>query len=346
MGYVQEALQVSEGSWIVKDSSLEALIDGLKINLRELHDELKNCMDLNDVEILQHASGGRALQGVLVSRNLEDQLEIRENLLSVPQDAQLHTPSLSRDDKIQEFFSKSQEDQFIRLMDRLGYSETASAKAGFLDFHVQKSASYNTATEEGKMDTQQVYFSTIKYSFIPMSSFHFKGSQLKLSADALRDLQAFSGSQNDLQKQCEQFFHKYGSHVNKGLLHFSGIYWLKCYSYDFHESDMNELKRLQNQIVSASAGFSFDYFGASLKVGVSNLIEGDFSEALMSKTTVEVTKKGGPQTTSNIPLWKCGLVARNSTWNVIDCGSNTVPVWEIIQVQLLEFGEVSVSPCS
>ena len=109
---------------------------------------------------------------------------------------------------------------------------------------------------------------------------------------------------------------------------------------------MNELKRLQNQIVSASAGFSFDYFGASLKVGVPNLIEGDFGEALMSKTTVEVTKKGGPQTTSNIPLWKCGLVASNPTWNVIDCGSNTVPVWEIIRVQLLEFGEISVSPCS
>ena len=47
---------------------------------------------------------------------------------------------------------------------------------------------------------------TIKYSFMPMASFHFKDSQLQLSADALRDLQAierFHGSLTALQKQCE-----------------------------------------------------------------------------------------------------------------------------------------------
>lgn len=171
-----------------------------------------------------------------------------------------------------------------------------------------------------------------------MASFYFKDRQLQLSANALRDLKAietFNGPQDALQKCCEQFFHKYGSHANKGHLHFGGIYWWRCYTHGFHKSDLAEVKKLQSQALSASVDLSCGCFGASVEGNVSKLklgFKGDFSEALLSKTTVEETKKGGPKAASNIPLWKCGLVANNSTWNVIDHGSNIVPVWEIIQV--------------
>ena len=104
MDSVQEALQVPEGSWIVKDSSLEALLTSLIRNIHQLGSELKASRDLSDVELLQHASGGRALQGVLVSRNPGDQWEIRENLLSVPSDAQLNAPLLCQDVVIEQFF--------------------------------------------------------------------------------------------------------------------------------------------------------------------------------------------------------------------------------------------------
>ena len=339
---VQEVLQIPKGSWIVKDSSLKALIDGLNVIIEKLHGELMACRELSDVEILQHASGGRALQGILVSQNLEDQLKARENLLSAPQDVQLKVPFLYQDDKIEEFSSQEEEEQFFRSMDSLGYSATVSAKAGFLGFGVQMSASYSKATKEERMGQHQqkeMYFSTIKYSFVPMASFHFNDSQLQLSADALRDLQAiesFSGSQTALQEYCEQYFRKYGSHANKGHLHFGGIYWLRCYSYGFCKSDLAEVKRLQNQIISSLVlGLAYGGTGVPVKGNVTKLKEsfkGKFSEALISTTAVEVTKKGGPQAAANIPLWKSGLVASNSTWNMIDRGSITVPIWEIVQV--------------
>ena len=338
---VQEALQIPEDSWIGKDSSPETLFGDLKAFIEQLDGQLKTSRDLSDAEILQHASGGRALQGVLVSKNLEDQLKIRENLLSIPQDVQFHAPSLSHDDKIEEFSSQLQEDQFTRSMDTLGYSATTFAQAGFMGFGFQVSALFSKTTEEERTDKhhqKEMYCSTIKYSFMPMASFHFKGSQLKLSADALEDLKAiekFRGSQTNLQEQCEHFFHKYGSHAYKGQLHFGGIYWLKCYSYSFHESDLAEVKKLQIQAISASVGLLYNSVGASLEGNVSKLktsLKGDFNDSLVSKTTVEVTKMGGPQAACSIPHWKSGLVASNFTWNVIDRGSNIVPVWEIIQV--------------
>ena len=339
MDDVQEALQIPGDTSIVKDSSLEALLDGFKMNTHQLGRELKASQDLKDVKILQRASGGRTLQGVLVSKNLQDQFEVRENLLSVPQAVQLKAPFLWQENKVKEFSSQYQEDQFTKSMDRLGYSATSSAKAGF---GVQMCTSYSESTmgtRTGKHHQKENYCSTIKYLFVPIASFHFKHSQLQLSAGALRELQAieaFSGSQDGLQEKCEKFFRKYGSHASKGHFHFGGVYWLKCYSYGFHESELAEVKNLQSQALSASFGFLYG-FGAPVEGNVSKLktiLKGNFSEALMSNTIVEVTKKGGPQSISNIPLWKSGLVASNSTWSVIDCGSNTVPVWEIIQVQL------------
>ena len=313
MDGVLEVLQVPESSWVSKDNSLEVLIDGLKASIDQLHGELKKSMDLSDVDILKHASGGRALQGVLVSRNPEDQFEVRENLLSVPQDAHLCAPFLCQDDKTEEFSSQYQENQFTMSMDRLGYSSTASPKAGFLGFGAQMCTSHSKATKEGKSHQKKIYYSTIQYSFIPMASFYFKGSQLKLSAHALRDLQAieaYSGTQTALQEQCEQFFHKYGSHANKGHFHFGGIYWLKCSTSGFHKSDLAKVQKLQSQLLSALFGVSCGSFGVSVEVNISMLKEnfrGDFSEALMCKTTLQVNKKGGPPKVSNIPLWKSGL---------------------------------------
>ena len=336
---VQEALQIPEGLWIVKDSSLHALLGGFKMSTDQLGREVKASQDLNDVEVLQRASGGRTLQGVLVSKNLQDQFEIRKNLLGTPQAVQFKAPLLWQENKTVEFSSQYQEDQFTKSLDRLGYSATWSAKAGF---GVHMCTSYSGGTlgkRAGKHNQMEKYCSTIKYLFVPMASFHFKSNQLQLSADALRELQAieaFSGSQDALQEKCEQFFCKYGSHASKGPFHFGGIYWLKCYSYGFHESELAEVKNMQSQALKASFGLLYG-FGAPVEGNVSKLktfLNGNFSEALMSNTIVEVAKKGGPQSTSNIPLWKSGLVASNSTWSVIDCGSNEVPVWEIIQVQL------------
>ena len=225
----------------------------------------------------------------------------------------------------------------------------------FLSFGFQMSASYHEGMLEekgNKHHQKETYCSTIKCSFVPMASFYFKSSQLQLSADALRDLQAievYSGSKIALQEQCELFFRKYGSHAIKGQLHFGGIYWLKCYSHGFDKSDLTEVKKLQSQAVTASVGLSYGGFGASVEGSVSKLkanFEDDFSEALMCKTTVEVTKYGGPQAASNLPLWKSGLVASNFTWNVIDCGSNRVPVWEIIQVQFLNVKTEKVLVCT
>ena len=77
-------------------------------------------------------------------------------------------------------------------------------------------------------------------------------------------------------------------------------------------------------------------FGASSEANRSNIQAtfcGRYSEDLISMTTLDLTATGGPHEVSNLPDWKSGMAASNSTWSPIDRGRNLVPVWGIIQVR-------------
>lgn len=344
---VRKALLIDPSTWTSNDKSLGELTSSLQVYMDKLSGSLKERKDISDVEVLTSASGGRALRGILVSKRSKDRLKIRERLLRAPNDVQFLFPALAQEDKIDTFASKHKEDKFHMTMERLGYSAAISVKVGYAGVGVELSTSYSHNTED-EVTTEdhklEQYSSTVKYSFVPMASFLFEDNQLQLSNDALRDLKAIEllsnnpkVSENDLQDNCEEFFLKYGSHVNKGDLHFGGIYWWKCYSQGFQKSQMKQVKHLQSQVITASVRASYGPWGVGASVGgdwsqLSANVTGDYSETLKSQTHLHITKTGGPQEVSDLLQWKNGLVASNSTWSVIDRGINAVPVWKIIQV--------------
>ena len=344
---IQEALQIHPDAWISKDKSLDELTRSLQVYIDKLSGNLKERKDVSDVAVLTSASGGRALRGILVSKRSEDQLKIREKLLKAPNDVQFVFPVMSQDDKSDIFTSKHKEDKFCKTVEMLGYSAAVSIKVGYAGFGVESSASYSSNTEDKETTEdhqQEQYSSTVMCSFVPMASFLFEDTQLQLTPGALSGLKTIecilnnpTASENDLQDQCEVFFERYGSHICKGDIHFGGIYWWKCYSQGFKKSQMKEVKHLQSQVISACVRASYGPWGVGASVGgdwskLHANITGKFSETLKSQTHLHVTKIGGPQEVSDLPEWKNGLVASNSSWSVIDCGTDVVPLWKIVQV--------------
>ena len=299
--------------------------------------------DLSDFSLLQHASEGLALQGILLGKNLEDQLCVRDKLLKAPNNNKLTRPLLSYCDKPKEFSHKSQEDQFTRSMGTLGYSVSSpfNLGVGFQCLSEVSLTQCNKAQNEVKTTADQqedLYCSTIKYSFVPLASCYFSDSQLQLSQDAVRDLWEIEKlitsklPGNAVQNECEKFFHKYGSHANKGHLHFGGIYWQKTYSQGFQEHDLVAVKELQHEALCIKASLSHDSFVTCTEVSLGVFKGNQSSQTLASRSFLSVAVTGGPPDISYLPLWKTCLVASNSTWSLIDRGTNTVPVWEIIQV--------------
>ena len=339
---IRERFQISSQSWLSEDASLSQVIS----KLEECHDridgELKTRKEVSDTSVIQNASAGLALQGVLLTKNLKDQLQPRGFLLKVPGDIKLMGPSHAQYDKIKQFTSKQEEIDFTQTVDKLGYSVSASAKAGFLGFSFEASASYSQTSEKEqkrKHHEQKMYSSTVKYSVMPLAACYFSDSQLQLSDDAIKHLQNIEklvdSSPSSFQTECDKFFNKFGSHANRGILHFGGTYQWISYSCGFKESDTTTVQQLQSEAITLQIGMSYGSFAAaSAAVSTSSLhgkFQGKYSDAMMSQTFLEVKKTGVPEV-SGLPEWKNGLVASNSTWYLIDRGTTLVPVWDIINM--------------
>ena len=340
---IREMLQIPPQSWIQKDDSLVDLISQVEARDRMLSGILQSREEVCDKEILFNASGGLALTGILLTGTVEEQMQETRFLLQVPQQVTLLGPVHHQNEWIEHFSSKSEEDSYIKLFNKLGYSVSALAQGGFGGFHLEGGAAYTKENLKDKTEeahSTSVYCSTVKHSSMPLASFCFSDRDLRLSEDALSALKVIQtkittyGHENsEVQKASEEFLRKFGSHANRGPLHFGGVYWLICSSMGLKESEVRVVKQLQNEVVNAHASFSCFGVGVSGGVNIACIKAkylGTCSETTISQTNLEIIKTGGAPELSILTDWKTGLVAHNGTWSLIDRGTMLVPVWDII----------------
>ena len=324
-------------------SSLEDLIDKLNSHL-VISGKLRQREWYSESMLLQNASGGRALQGVYLTKRLEDQLEVRDRLLEVPKDVLITGPALSSPDTVEQFSSTDQENEYTKTVEAFGCSISANTKIGYGGCTVGMGVSHSERKEDEKLhqeNRKEMYSSTIKLSTLHVASYKFESSDLKLSKDAIKYLKEISimlgvqkADSSNVQEACKRFFCMFGSHANRGPLSFGGHFMLKCYSKGFQSSEIDSVKELQSNAVTVTAGFSFPSLGISTEVSketVKGKYSGSSSKKTHGSTVLEVNTEGGPSEAADLELWKSGLVANNSTWILTDRGQKLEAVWDIIR---------------
>uniref|UniRef100_A0A8B9TP13 MACPF domain-containing protein n=1 Tax=Anas platyrhynchos TaxID=8839 RepID=A0A8B9TP13_ANAPL len=248
-----------------------------------------------------------------------------------------------------EFSSSAAEATFTKCMEQLGFSISASASDRFSGLIVERgvdSSKSSQSEDSCRSCSEQAYICTTKYQYIPLASYYFQKDQLRLSDAALRELQdieqLLSITQEAdrfhlLKSRCASFFRRFGSHVNQGPIHFGGIFWWKASAEGFRAEQWDEMKQQTSEALNSYVRASFS--GFSTKRGVKGDASKSSSQASFQgrdrssthrAVQLYVTKTGGPAETDSLPEWKCGLVANNTTWCVIDRGSQLIPVWDII----------------
>ena len=287
--------------------------------------------------MIQNASSGLALQGVLVSRKLNDLTSKRDVVLQPPDDVQLMGPSIDQQSKSWYFTSERHEERVTAIVDTLGYSVAKLAKVGERGVSLELCGAFKSVYEEEKGGTSIIqddnFNSTVKYSFLPVKSFSFS-DQLCLSSDALSHLkeidEKYSSSEEEIKAQCTDFLHKFGSHVYTGPLHFGGKYRLRSSSFGFKESERRDVQKLQGEVIANQ-----EHSRSTTAPVMISTMDGDFyrkySDALVSQTSLEVNLTGGHLVDSDYSEWVRGLEASNSTWSLIDRGTERVPVWDVFK---------------
>ncbi|XP_069092613.1 interferon-induced very large GTPase 1-like [Pleurodeles waltl] len=343
---LRKAMDIPRDYWVKSGMSLKDIIENLHNTLTIMDGEFeKKDICLSDKEVLRNASGGLALEGVYKTTIPEDALENRERLITIPEEFRLDGPVQSPVLQQKEFSSSSAESMFTRRVEKCGFSLSCSAEAGFWGFQMENSNNYNKSSESEtnhKSHSDHSYVCTIKYNYIPLASGYFEMNHLRLSDAALKQLKQTEellsltkdGDKKIVDSQFANFFHQFGSHANKGPLHFGGIYWWKASSEGFRAEDLDEVRKMSNEALNIHVGASY---GLNVRVAVSEenqtaeaCFTGAQKETFQKQIHLSVSKTGGPEEVDSLQTWKIGLVCNNKTWHVIDRGSQFIPVWDII----------------
>ncbi|TRZ06900.1 hypothetical protein HGM15179_020207, partial [Zosterops borbonicus] len=303
--------------------------------------------NIRETEVLRWASGGLALQGIYRSSRPEDVLAKREQLLRVPEGFHLASPEQGSLLERKEFSSSAAESTFIKSIEQKGLNVSFSAKADLWMILLRGSVDYSSSSQSQdthQSHSEQSYFCSTMYQYIPLASCYFQRHQLLLSDAALKELQdmeqLLSFTQEDkaaLLHRCERFFSRFGSHVNQGPLHFGGILGCKASTEGFRAEQREEMKRQTSDALNSFVGASGGGFKASaagaLDVSKSSSkasVEGKAGDSSRTAIQLSVVNRGGPPDTASLPQWKTGLVSDNTTWCVIDRGFELIPVWDVI----------------
>ena len=281
---------------------------------------------------LATVSCGRVLRGVLLTKDIEDHLSDRSFLLQTPKDVSLR-PTYQSVDIVKQFSLKSQEDKYKKSVDILGHQVAVPGKYPvYGKTIVGGKRSQAQQTDRGL--SVEMYSSVVKHSTVQLATYYFSNTDLKFSEDALHELKKLKSlitSKGDgIQKECENFLKRFGSHVSRGPIHFGGDCWWTCSSKGFRCREREAVKKLQCQVISAVGGIGF-----SREINIDS-IKQDFdrkcSGNTLASTHLEVKLNGGPSEASDFKSWKDNLAKPESTMIITDPGNRYISVWDIIAI--------------
>ena len=331
---IRENLHVSSDFWPHKTTTLKEIICQLKAFQLNVKMKWQN-KEQNDALVVSTASNACALRGILLTREVDDQLQERQILLKAPDNICLMAPSHTQHVTTKWFQSRNAEKVFTNTVNTLGYSVEGFSMVDYMrDPSEMPSVYCHTKAEDHS--SIQAYCSTVQYFIMPLASCWFSDDQLQLSHEAIEDLKAIENlidsesiGSNSLQAKFEEFFRRFGSHASKGPFHFGGTYKWTVHSSNFGLSDTETVQQLQSEILKTYSGKYIFKLAKSVRHREKH--DGKCSDTIMNKTFMMIATSGGPQGVIGLPGWKIGLVANNNTWSLIDRGTTLVPVWDIVR---------------
>lgn len=333
---------------------------------RDIIEKLKHELDcdaevlsrslITDAEVVDNSS---ALKGIYLTKDTDDMNKLRQSMLKANRCIKFKGPAVYDRDIVEEFQTESQRDVFMKSLEANGLGSkiainVAKPSAGIsTGFEYKDQNKYEGKTKE---HLSNFFFCRILCSVVPIAVWEPQLEDVSLDDNAIKKLSDIEHfllmNKKDFAKdECQSFFHKFGSHVFLGNIHFGGMYKIETVFKSDNCSNLDLAKNIVKNRHAMSVNACKSVFGL-VKLGAevsghtkSSLADesGKFEEEMSCNVHTKVTKIGGPQEVSIIPVWKNGLVAQNSTWRVVDTGEietgELKGVWEFVMIQSSCFKE-------
>lgn len=344
---------ISNTDEMTKRDALKRFEEGLNKS-----NELIQRPNISPAEVLENTS---ALKGVFFSGRIDDLSKRRSEMLKANTCISFKHPTISSTDQIEEFESEQQRDQFHKFFELGGYNAAAGGKiatapVGIFSNYANESKNINES--ERTKQNAGTYHCKLLCSTVPAALWEPRIQDVSFSNDALDHLHKIrhllSLNDKEATKECEKFFTSFGSHIYLQGIHFGGTVKIETIYNSDRMTDFGAAQQIVHSHHLNAVRTNMDAFGfCKENVEISEHMESDSTEPLkeyqqpMSRYIhTSVSKLGGPQEASNIPLWKMGLLANNATWVIVDGGKLDMKqykgVWDIVREQSHLFKNGSV----
>ncbi|XP_031240782.1 interferon-induced very large GTPase 1-like, partial [Mastomys coucha] len=190
---LRKAMEIPEECWPMPEVPLKDITEIMERHLSHMEQTLAHSQNLSDRDLVRWASGGLALQGIYKTSHKRSLIQKREELLSVPKHFTLVGPEQVMEIKTKEFSSFQEQAMFTQTIQILGFSTTSLVKGEGWGLSLEAGMGQNKQRESEDIHqshSEQSYFCSAKFSYIPLATCHFHINHLQLSKAALQELKS------------------------------------------------------------------------------------------------------------------------------------------------------------
>jgi len=330
--------------------------DQLLEHLDEIINEFDNAIEVSecyksDLEVVEKASGGRALCGIYFSEYLPPKTSERP-IIMMPAKVTLASPNNSQQIRYLKFSQSRAASNYVQIV-KSSSTNVGFSVGGFYNLFVgEVSGSWGSSHEEEgakstKENTDSV--SVLQYIWIATKTFKIEQEEMRLSTSARRMARSITRDKESEKQEeaARHFMERYGSHLPAGLHTLGGVLFRIV---DAESSSAQKTSKLTEKAAQHLQGqISVGFLGGAFGIGASINSQHTESSGKVSAQEEEAEDTSytysfqamGPAATSPATFTK--LLANNSTWALIDRGSKNayIPVWELMRELGRDFEEAA-----
>ena len=292
-------------------------------------------------EAVRKVQGGTLCKGMYLTDNLLDEMDDKEAVVKI-KDTLEYKGTVSPQEIFQEeFHSQSMTDVYMHNTDKATFFKAGlSSKVshwGHLDVGFNDSKELN---QEVRRKEEGTFVSVVTCEKIPVKAVDLTLEDMELEPAVIEELQNIEKSLKAFSYKSvghfHEFFERFGSHVNFGLVEFGGTLLSTAVCRDYELAEQSKYYNIAFQAGQLLLGMGYSVSGQKLGLGsfdASKLQDeslGKYNAKDLQNITVTLRKIGGAPGVQDRDEWKNGLIANSSFWRIISRPTPPKPIWELL----------------
>ena len=303
-------------------------------------------------ETVRRVQGGALTKGIYLSKDSEELLKDREKVLRISDNLVFRGPISNVESLTAKFTTQQATQTFENNIDKAlstesgsrGYSGGGSEGLWYFGVSTEASNSRSESKEHEKKKSQtheKSFMSVVTTELTPVASVDMEPKYLHLTEKAVDELKTIEEAIKPLNYKSkghfQQFFERFGSHVNHGTIEFGGILMSEATSKGFKEENREKVSDVLSKASETSISLGFSIGGLGAKAGgivgsekVFGETKGKYYDKEVYDTKVRILKMGGPPEVDDKDAWRNGLLGCSSLFRIVKRNLPLKPIWEFL----------------